>query len=189
MILSIIVAVGQNNEIGFRNALPWRLPADLKRFKKLTTGHTVVMGRKTFESLPNGPLPNRKNIVLSKNPNYTHEQCQNITSFSPSGDKVINPISDSLDCCIFSSLEKALIKLFEEKEVYIIGGSQIFSQALPCVNKLYLTQIHASFPEADAFFPEIDLTQWVMRNEETHHADEKNNYSFTFYDYERKLID
>ena len=186
MILSIIVAVGQNNEIGFRNALPWRLSADLKRFKELTTGHTVVMGRKTFESLPNGPLPNRKNIVLSNNPNFTYQKCQNIASFLPSGKKAVYPINKSLHCRIFSSFEEAFIKLSEEKEVYIIGGSQIFSQTVHLANKLYLTQIHASFPEADAFFPELDRTKWVLRNEETHPADEKNNYSFTFFDYERK---
>ena len=162
MILSIIVAVGQNNEIGFRNALPWRLPADLKRFKELTTGHTVVMGRKTFESLPNGPLPNRTNVVLSRNLSFMHP-----------------------NCLVFSSLEEALIKLSDKQEVYIIGGSQIFSQILYRANKLYLTQIHASFSEADAFFPTIDLAQWVIRNEETHPADEKNDYSFTFYDYEK----
>ena len=165
MVLSIIVAVGKNNETGFRNMLPWHLPADLRRFKELTTGHPVVMGRNTFESLPNGPLLNRQNIVLSRNPNFSHENCM-----------------------VFSSLADAMIKLSGENEVYIIGGSQLYRQALPYADKLYLTRVHASFPEADAFFPEISLTDWKKMNEEWHPADAKNRYSFTFYEFERKVM-
>jgi len=160
MLLSIIVAVGENNEIGYRNSLLWHLPADLRRFKELTTGHTVVMGRKTFESLPNGPLPNRTNVVISRNPNY-----------SPP------------NCLVFSSLAEALVKLSGEMEVYVIGGSQIYCKAMPYASKLYLTRVNASFPEADTFFSEIDLTKWIKKSEETHPADEKNKYSFTFYEY------
>jgi dihydrofolate reductase len=166
MIISIIVALGENNEIGFRNGLPWRLPADLKHFKKLTTGHPVVMGRKTFESLPNGPLPNRENIVLSRNPDF-------IGKGYP----------------VFSSLEKALIKLSPESEVFIIGGSQIYRQALPFANKLFLTRVHAFFPEADTFFPEIDSSLWLKRNELAHPADDRHAYSFTFYEYEKKKME
>ena len=165
MVLSVIVAVGENNEIGCRNGLLWHLPADLKRFKELTTGHTVVMGRKTFESLPNGALPNRKNVVISRNPEFTPP-----------------------NCLVFSSLEKAWIKLSGETEVFIIGGSQIYRQALSYASTLYFTQVHASFPEADAFFPEIDSTKWIKRSEETHPADEKNKFSFTFYEYIKKII-
>ena len=165
MVLSIIVAVGKNNETGFRNMLLWHLPADLKRFKELTTGHPVVMGRNTFESLPNGPLPNRQNIVLSRNPNFSHE-----------------------NCTVFSSLADVMIKLSGENEVYIIGGSQLYRQALPYADKLYLTRVHASFPEADAFFPEIIWTDWKKMNEKWHPADEKNMYSFTFYEFERKVM-
>jgi len=163
MILSIVVAVGENNEIGCGNRLPWRLPADLRRFKSLTIGHAVVMGRKTFESLPGGPLPDRTNIVLSKNPAFVHE-----------------------NCLVFSSLDEALIKLSDEKEVFIIGGSQLYSHALPLASKLYLTQVHARFPETDAFFPSIDDAKWIKKSEISHPADEKNNYSFTFYEYEKK---
>ena len=166
MILSIIVAVGENSEIGCRNQLLWRLPVDLRRFKELTTGHAVVMGRKTFESLPNGALPNRTNIVLSSNPTLT-----------------------LANCLVFSSLDDALIKLSGEKEVYIIGGGQLYSHALPYATKLYMTQVHAVFPEADAFFPEIDRTAWIKINEEIHPADEKNKFSFTFYEFEKKLGD
>ena len=164
MLLSIIVAVGENNEIGYRNSLLWRLPADLKRFKALTTGHTVVMGRKTFESLPNGPLPNRINAVISRNLSFTHP-----------------------NCLVFPSFDEALIKLSGEMEVYVIGGSQIYNQALLYASKLYLTQVHASFPEADTFFPEIDRTKWIKSSEEMHLADEKNNYSFTFYEYKKEI--
>ena len=166
MLLSIIVALGENNETGYRNNLLWRLPADLRRFKELTVGHPVVMGRKTFESLPNGPLPDRANVVLSRNPNFSHE-----------------------NCLVFSSLADALIKLSGEKEVYIIGGSQVYRQALPYADKLYVTRVHASFPEADAFFPNIIWIDWKKINEEKHPADEKNSYSFTFYEFEKKKCD
>ena len=163
MILSVIVAVGEGNEIGCRNRLLWRLPADLKRFKSLTIGHAVVMGRKTFESLPCGPLPDRTNIILSNNPHFTHA-----------------------NCLVFSSFDEALIKLSDEKEVFIIGGSQLYSQALPLADRLYLTRVHARFPEADVFFPTIDYAKWIKKNEIIYPADEKNNYSFTFYEYEKK---
>jgi len=160
MNLSIIAAIGENNETGYRNGLLWHLPADLKRFKQLTTGHTVLMGRKTFESLPNGALPNRTNAIFSRDPD-----------FSPP------------NCLIFSSFDKAIIKLSTEEEVYIIGGSQIYNQALPYVSKIYLTRVHAIFPEADTFFPKLDLTKWEKRSEETYPADENNSFSFTFYEY------
>ena len=163
MIVSVIVAVGENNEVGYMNSLLWHLPADLKRFRELTTGHTIVMGRKTFESLPNGPLPNRRNVVISGNPHFTHP-----------------------DCLVFSSVDEALIKLSGEKEVYFIGGSQIYCQVLPYATMLYLTRVHASFPEADTFFPKIDRTKWMKRCEEAHSSDEKNKYSFTFYEYNKK---
>ena len=164
MFLSIIAAVGENNEIGFRNGLLWHLPADLQRFKTLTIGHTVLMGRKTFESLPNGALPNRTNVVISRNQDFT-----------------------PINCLVFSSLDKALIKLSGDREVYVIGGSQIYCQALSYASKLYITRVHASFPEADTFFPQIDLTKWIKRSEETHPADEKNKFSFTFYEYKKEI--
>jgi len=165
MLLSIIVAAGENNETGYENRLLWHLPADLKRFKELTTNHAVVMGRKTFESLPNGPLPNRKNIVLSKDTNFSHP-----------------------NCLVFSSFDEALIKLSDEKEVFIIGGSQIYGIALPYASILYLTRIHASFSQADAFLPEIDWSAWIKRSEKTYPADEKNRYSYTFYMFEKKKL-
>ena len=161
MIVSLIAALGNNNEIGKDNQLLCRLPSDLKRFKAITSGHTVIMGRKTFESLPNGPLPDRRNIVLSRNARLIIEGAE-----------------------VYSSLDYALLKCINEPEVFITGGAQIYAQALPAADKLYITRIHASFPEADAFFPPIDRNQWKEIGRETFPADEKNPYSFTFLEYE-----
>jgi len=162
MIISIIAAIGKNNEIGKGNELLCRLPSDMKRFKALTSGHTVVMGRKTFESLPNGALPNRRNIVVSRNP-----------------DLVIEGVEVS------SSLDHALLKCIDETEVFIIGGAQIYEQSLPVADKLYITRIHAAFPEADAFFPVIDRNGWKETGRETFPACDKDPYSFSFVEYER----
>ena len=162
MTISIIVIIGRNNEIGKGNQLLCHLPADLKHFKEITSGHTIVMGRKTFESLPKGALPNRKNIVISRNPELKIE-----------------------GATVYSSLDYALLKLIDDEEVFIIGGAQIYEQTLPVADKLYLTKIHAAFPEADTFFPPIDIKEWREVSRETHPADEKNPYSFTFVDCER----
>jgi len=162
MKLSIIAALGKNNEIGKGNQLLCHLPADLKRFKSITTGHTVIMGRKTFESLPNGALPNRRNIVISRNPELIVEGAE-----------------------VYSSLDQALLKCIDEAEVFITGGAQIYKQALPVADKLYITKIHAAFPEADAFFPPIDRNIWKEVDREFFPADEKNPYAFTFVEYER----
>jgi len=162
MIISIIAAIGKNNEIGKGNELLCRLPSDLKRFKALTSGHTVVMGRKTFESLPNGTLPNRRNIIISRNPALTIEGAE-----------------------VYSSLDYALLKCIDETEIFIVGGAQIYAQALPIADKLYITRIHAGFPEADAFFPLIDKDSWKETDRETFPADEKNPYSFAFVEYEK----
>lgn len=164
MMISIIVAVGKNNEIGRNNDLLWRLPADLKRFKELTTGHAIVMGRKTFESLPNGALPNRRNVVLSRD-----------KSFKPE------------NCTVLSSLDEAFIKLSNEEEIFIIGGGEIYKQALPLADKLYLTRVQAEFPDADTFFPETDRRGWKIISTETFPPDEKNKYAFTFYEYEKVI--
>jgi dihydrofolate reductase len=162
MKISLIAVAGRNNEIGTGNRLLCRLPADLKRFKTITSGRTVVMGRKTFESLPKGPLPNRRNIVLSRNENFKTEGVE-----------------------VYPSLDYALLKLINETEIFIIGGAQVYRQALPVADKLYLTRIHDFFPEADVFFPEIDFHTWRETQRETFPADEKNPYAFTFLEYER----
>ena len=163
MIVSIIVATGRNNEIGKNGDLLCHLPADLKHFKEITSGHTVIMGRKTFQSLPKGPLPNRRNIVISRNVHLKVEGAE-----------------------VYSSLDYAFIKLIDEDEVFIIGGAQIYEQALPIADKIYLTKINASFPEADVFFPQIDFSVWREADRETFLADEKNPYSFSFIEYERR---
>ncbi|MDR3217668.1 MAG: dihydrofolate reductase [Dysgonamonadaceae bacterium] len=160
--ISIIVAIAKNNEIGKGNNLLCRLPADLKHFREITSGHAVIMGRKTFASLPKGALPDRRNIVISRNKDLKIEGAE-----------------------VYSSLDYALIKLIDENEVFIIGGAQIYAQTLAFADKLYLTKIHAGFPDADVFFPLIDWRAWRELNRETFPADEKNPYPFSFIEYER----
>ncbi|MCC8146073.1 MAG: dihydrofolate reductase [Bacteroidales bacterium] len=160
--LSLIVAVGKNNEIGKNNRMLAHMPADLKHFKEVTSGHTVIMGRKTFESLPKGPLPNRKNIVISRNKDLE--------------------IDGAL---VYSSLDYALIKVMDEEEVFIIGGAEIYKQVLPDADKLYLTKIHTEFPEADTFFPEINYREWRIVSQESFPADDKNPFAYTFLEMER----
>ena len=163
MNLSIIAVIGENNEIGRNNNLLCRLPADLKYFKELTTGHTVVMGRKTFESLPKGALPNRKNIVLTRNKDLSFD-----------------------NCLIYSSLSEVVDNEKDTNDIFVIGGGEIYRQALPLVNKLYLTKIHAKYEDADTFFPDIDYSEWEEISREEHKADEKNPYDFSFLVYRRK---
>jgi dihydrofolate reductase len=160
MTISLIVAKSNNNVIGKNNQLIWHLPADLKHFKTITMGHTVVMGRKTYESMMK-PLPGRTNVVITRQDNYHPE---GIT---------IEP-----------SLEDAL-KDLKVEEVFIIGGGEIFKQAMAVANKLYITEIHADF-EGDTFFPEINQNVWVKTEEEKHLKDEKNPYDYTYITYQRK---
>ena len=162
MIISLIAALGKNNEIGKGNGLLCHLPSDLKHFKAITSGHTIIMGRKTFESLPKGALPNRRNIVVSRNAQLVVEGAE-----------------------VYSSLDYALLKCISETEVFVTGGAQIYAQALPVADKLYITRIHTDFPEADVFFPPIDRNIWKETGRETFPADEKNPYPFTFLEYER----
>jgi len=160
MTISLIVAVDENNGIGKNNQLPWHLPADLKHFKTLTTGHPIIMGRKTFESIGK-VLPNRRNIVISRQSNYLAE-----------GADVVSSLPDAFDLCE------------DESEAFVIGGAQIFEQALSQSNILYLTVIHHQF-DADTFFPEIDKFKWIKGESKTHEPDEKNIYSYTFIKYIR----
>lgn len=161
--ISIIAAVDRRMAIGYQNKLLFWLPNDLKRFKTLTTGHTIIMGRKTFESLPKGALPNRRNVVLSSN-----------ASASCPGAEV------------FTSLEKALESCAEEEEVYIIGGASVYRQALPLADRLCLTEIDAEAPQADAYFPPVDPAVWQEKSREAHAADEKHPCPYTFTDYIRR---
>ncbi len=161
--ISIIAAVADNYAIGKNNKLPWHLPADLKRFRQITTGHAVVMGKRTFESLPNGPLPNRKNIVLTSIPEGNYTKYYEATS-----------LRDAIDLCD------------KEEEVYIIGGASLFKQALtfPLVNYMYITWVHEKF-DADVFFPEFNERDWKLLQCEKHEADEKHPYPYSFCEYER----
>ena len=161
MNINIIVAIAENRAIGFENKLLYWLPNDLKRFKSLTTGRTIIMGRKTFESLPKGALPNRRNIVLSR---------QDIKF--PGAER-------------FSSLEAALAQCQADEEVFIIGGGSVYQEALPLADKLCITHIDDTPEQADAFFPEIDPTVWQVVSSETHAKDEKHHQSYRFVDYQR----
>ena len=152
MILSIIVAVASDGAIGRANDLLWHLPADLKRFKELTTGHTILMGRKTFESLPRGPLPNRRNIIISR------------SLPAQPGAEVYPTIQQALEACA------------SDEEVFIIGGGEIYRQLLPNTEQIYLTRVQASFPDAEVFFPELDSTEWIEEAREVYPRDERNEY-------------
>lgn len=163
MIISIIAALSENGAIGNKNQLIYRLPNDMKRFKTLTTGHTIVMGRKTFESFPKGALPNRRNIVLSRS-----------EDFSPEGAEVFRTLPDALQSC------------GEDEEVFVIGGASIYRQAMPLADRLYLTFVENTPEEADTFFPAIDYDKWIISNEEVHEADEKHAYRYCFTDFVRK---
>lgn len=160
--ISIIAAIAKDNALGFENKLLYWLPNDLKRFKALTTGHTIIMGRRTFESLPKGALPNRRNIVLTR---------QDIAFTGAER---------------YSSLEEALAQCKEEEEVFIIGGASVYHQALPLADTLCLTHIEDTPAQADAFFPEINPSVWEVTNEEMHATDEKHLYPYRFTDYRRK---
>lgn len=160
--LTIIAAVAENNALGKNNDLIWHLPADLKRFKKVTLGHHIIMGRKTFESLGK-PLPNRTTIIISRN-----------KSFSAEG------------CIVVSSLEDAIIHAREDNNPYILGGGEIYKQALAYADFLDLTLVHHSFEEADTFFPEIDLSKWSEIEREDFKADAKHAYDYSFVRYKKK---
>ena len=157
MDITIIAAVARNRAIGNGNKLIYWLPNDLKRFKALTTGHTIIMGRNTFLSLPKGALPNRRNIVLSRT------------------------VSAFPGCDTYDSLDEALSHCADGEEVYIIGGASVYEQALPLATRLCLTEVDDTPGEADAFFPPYDGWREVSREE--HEKDEKHAYSYAFVDY------
>tara|TARA_R110000868_G_scaffold59941_1_gene183713 strand:+ start:12267 stop:12770 length:504 start_codon:yes stop_codon:yes gene_type:complete len=166
LIISIIVAKATNNAIGLKGDLPWRLPADLKHFKKTTAGHHVIMGRKTFETL-NKPLPGRTHLVITSNHNYK----------VPEGHEVVH----SLEEAIAIGKEKGLEKIF------ILGGAEIYKLALPYSQEMIITEIEA-FPEADTYFPDFDKENWVIFDKSIHHKDENNPFDFAFVTYRRKAV-
>ena len=159
--ITMIAAAAENNALGKDQDLVWHLPDDFKRFKKLTTGHHIIMGRKTFETFPK-PLPNRTHIVITRKDNYLHK-----------------------DATVVSSLEKALEFAKKDEHPFIIGGGEIYALGMDVADKIELTRVHCTF-EADTFFPEIDEDEWKLIAEEFHPKDEKHDYAFTYLTYVRK---
>lgn len=155
MIVSIVVAIAENNAIGKNNELLWHLPADLKHFKQVTSGHTIIMGRKTFDSIGK-PLPNRRNIVITRT-----------AELEIPGAEVVHTMDQALALC------------GAEEEVFIVGGAEIYKLAMDKTDKIYLTRVHAEF-EADVYFPEIDTNKWEEVDIELHQPDEKNSLAYTF---------
>ena len=155
MIISLICATSQNGVIGLNNRLPWRLPADMKRFKSLTMGHHVLMGRKTYESIGK-PLSGRTNIVITRQPNY-----------------------QAKDCLVAASLEAAISLCQDEAEIFVIGGATIYQQALEIAHRIYLTIIHEQF-EGDTFLFDIDKAIWRETSREDFEPDEKNKFRYSF---------
>ena len=159
--VTIIAAIAENNALGKDNQLIWYLPADLKRFKKTTLNHVVIMGRKTYESLGK-PLPNRSNILITRDKNYKAEGCV-----------VVNSLKEALETAAK-----------EDENPFILGGAEIYKQALPFTDKLDVTFVHHQF-DADVFFPEIDKTIWKETSREDFKADENHKYDYSFVTFER----
>ena len=159
--ISIIVAIAENRAIGKDNKLLWHISGDLKRFKQLTTGHTLIMGRNTFLSLPNGALPRRRHIVISDLEGESFDACE-----------------------MASSIDEAIAMAGSSDECFVIGGGMVYAQFLPMAGKLYLTRVHHSF-EADTFFPEIDFAQWNALSSESVVAGENNQHAHTYTEYIR----
>ena len=159
--LTIIAAAAENNALGKDNDLVWHLPDDFKRFKQLTTGHHIIMGRKTFESFPK-PLPNRTHIIITRKEDYKAE-----------------------GCIVVHSLEEAINAVTNDEQPFIIGGGEIYKMSINIADKIELTRVHGTF-EADAFFPEIDTDMYKLIASEYHPKDEKHNYDFTYETYVKK---
>ncbi len=160
--LTLIVAAAENNAIGKGNQMPWHLPNDFKYFKAKTMDHSIVMGRKTFESIGK-PLPGRRNIVISRQQDYLPDEVD-----------VANSFQDVFSYCR------------DEQEVFIIGGAQIYQQALPLANKVLLTRVHTQILDADAFFPALNEEEWQLESSEPHLQDDKHAFNYTFEVYTKK---
>lgn len=159
----MIAAAAEDNALGKDNDLLWHLPDDFKRFKKLTSGHKIIMGRKTFESFPK-PLPNRTHIIITRDQQYT---------------------TDYENCIVVHTIEQA-IDLVNNEIAFVIGGGEIYTLLENFSDKIELTRVHANFEEADTFFPEIDESIWMLTQQEFHPADERHEYAFTYLTYTRK---
>lgn len=162
-IFSVIVARSKNKVIGRNNLLPWHLPADLQYFKKLTTGHHIMMGRRCFESIGK-PLPNRTNLVLTRNPLFSAEGC-----------RVIECFADAIE----------IAHIAKETELFIIGGGAVYNTCLYLADRVYLTEIDVEIEDGDTFFEDLYPECWQLVSEKCHKADEKNKYDYTFKIYER----
>ncbi|MEA3505840.1 MAG: dihydrofolate reductase [Bacteroidota bacterium] len=160
--ISIIVAMANGNVIGKENDMPWYLPEDLKHFKKITTGHTIIMGRKTFFSLPNGALPNRKNVVVTTDKNFVAD-----------GVTVVHSIQEAIDVSN------------DNEESFVIGGGNIYKQFISFVDKLYVTRIYFDV-EGDTFFPEIEASEWYIEKEEENNREAEVSFKYSFQEYIRK---
>ncbi|MRH42465.1 dihydrofolate reductase [Aquibacillus halophilus] len=160
--ISLLYAMDRNRVIGYKNELPWRLPNDLKFFKEMTTSNSIIMGRKTFDSM-NGPLPNRKNIIITRDESYQQENCE---------------VIHSVDTIVEWN------NLNPDTEYFVIGGGNIFKQILPYSDRMYMTYIDESFP-GDTYFPEFDENKWKMTKKEKGPNDEKNPYDYYFIQYDR----
>jgi dihydrofolate reductase len=158
----LIAAMDRNRVIGKGGAMPWRLPDDLKRFKALTLGHTVVMGRKTLESIGK-PLSGRKNVVVSRNPAYRADGCM-----------------------VVGSVEAALAAAGSEARVFVAGGGELYAATIGTADRLLLTHVDAEVDGGDAFFPEVDPATWRVERREEHPADARHPYAFAFVDYDRR---
>ena len=163
MIVSAIAAVAQNRVIGANNDLIWRLPNDLKFFKKHTSGHAIIMGRKTWESMNGRPLPKRTNIIVTRNPEYQAEGGVVVTS-------------------IEAAIEKA--RELDETELFVIGGGEIYRQSMPLLNQLYYTHVHAEVP-GDTYFPEVNWPEWRELERTDYPADERHDHAFSTAIYEK----
>ena len=168
MKISLIAALGRNNEIGKENKLLWNMPADMKHFRETTSGHVVIMGRKTYESIGQ-PLPNRRNIVITRNTDFTAE-----------GIEVAYSLSEALDTIRNDGAGW-------DGEVFVIGGAQLYAEAIDIADKLYITRIDSEIPEADAFFPEFGPAEWNEVTKEPHESDETNPHAYTFITYEKQF--
>ena len=164
--------MGSNRVIGLDNDLPWRLPADFRYFKRRTMGHTLVMGRKTYDSIRNGPLPGRRTIVVTRQEDWRPEGAGAKTGLV----QVAHSLSEALRLAENGGTE--------EGTIFVAGGGEIFREALPVAGRIYLTRIEAAFP-GDAFFPELDAKDWRVVEQEHHAADAENPYPFTFETLER----
>jgi dihydrofolate reductase len=165
MEITIIVAIAEEWAIGHQNDLLAYIPGDLKRFKQLTTGHAIVMGRKTFESLPNGALPNRKNIVITRQPGFTANNIE-----------VVHSLNEAIE----------IGRQNNDTEIFIIGGAEIYRQFLPLATRLQITWIHHRFEIADTFFPRFDANEWELTTEQKVTDDPKTPFQYTFATYQRK---